>query len=350
MDIDIDRLSIHVEVKHRKWKLMLHRKILISILQRLGYHGTLYISAVHEKVFKITISSCNDRFSQISCDVQSAFFIIHLKKVCRDIPAVNIIDHVFEFPVPCRTQLFLVIALKVECHFRMGQGEMYEQILHVSRLSDGSLQKFPSGRHIVKKLMHKEGCTVGRARLLKRNFPASLDDILCPELIICFFGNEFCPRHSSNTGECLSAESQGTDVQKIFYISYFARRVTQERALHFIMGNTASVVCNTDKINPAVLDLYSHRSRASVDRVLHQFFNDRRRAFDHFSCSDLIDCHLIQYLNMRHVCLLFLNNSSFFRKYRSAPARSPAVFQLILQPVYRIERINGRHISHIKIL
>ena len=84
--------------------------------------------------FKVPVSSCDHRFSEISCDAQSAFFIINFQKICSHIASVYIINNVFELPVPGCPKLLLPVTLKLKRHLRMGQRQMHEQILHMSCL------------------------------------------------------------------------------------------------------------------------------------------------------------------------------------------------------------------------
>ena len=139
MNIDIDLLSVHVKMEYCKRKFMLHCKIPVCIFQRLRDHRTFYITPVYKKVLKVTVSSCDHRFSQISCDPQAPFFIVYIQKISRHIAAIYIIYYVFELSAPRSAQFLLSVIQKNECDLRMGKCQMHEQILHVSGLRHRSL-------------------------------------------------------------------------------------------------------------------------------------------------------------------------------------------------------------------
>ena len=175
--------------------------------------------------------------------------------------------------------------------------------------------------------MNEKCRSVRSARLLEGYFLSSLDHIFCTGFGVLLFCNKFCLRDSGNTRESFPPESKRTDTQEVLHIPDLACGVAQESASHLIMGNPASVIRDADKINPSVFDLYGYRRRPRVDGVLHQFFYNGRRAFNHFPCRDLIDCYLIQYLNVRHILLLFFLCVSFslctcpiYRSVRHLPA------------------------------
>ena len=63
VNIYVNKIPFYLEMKNSKRKFMLHRKIFISVFQRLRKHRTFYITAVHKEIFKIPVSSGDDRFT-----------------------------------------------------------------------------------------------------------------------------------------------------------------------------------------------------------------------------------------------------------------------------------------------
>ena len=57
--------------------------------------------------------------------------------------------------------------------------------------------------------------------------------------------------------------------------------------------NACSVVCNTDQLLSAVCDLHRDRRGSCVNGIFHQLFYNRRGAFHHFSCCDLVNGILV---------------------------------------------------------
>ena len=93
-------------------------------------------------------------------------------------------------------------------------------------------------------------------------------------------------------------------MHQILYTAYFTCGMAQKGAPHLIVWNAAAIVCHADEVNASVPDLYCHGICSCIDSIFHKFFYDRSRALYHLARRDLIDRHLIQYLNMGHINLL----------------------------------------------
>ena len=182
----------------------------------------------------------------------------------------------------------------------------------MSCLCHGRFQEFPSCRHIIEKLMDQERSPVGGSGLFDRDLFSSLDHIAGPQFCICSLCDHLCSGHRSDTGERLAAEPQRCDMRQVLHTLDLARGMAQKGAADFRSRNPAAVVHDPDQRDPAVFDLHLHRSGACVDGILHQFFHNGGRAFYHFTGSDLIDRDLVKYLNMGHICLLFMYYHLFF--------------------------------------
>ena len=98
-----------MKMQNCKWKLVLHYKITISIFHGFGDHCTFDIAAVYEEIFKVTISTCDDRLAEKTCDMDTIFLIIDLNQVSRYVTAIDIVDHIFQFSISGSTQFFLSV-------------------------------------------------------------------------------------------------------------------------------------------------------------------------------------------------------------------------------------------------
>ena len=139
MDVDVDLLSVHMEMKHGKRKFMLHRKVPVCIFQGLGYHRTFYITPVYKKVLKVAVSSGDHGLSEISGNPQSTFFIIDIQKIGGYIPSVYVINYIFELSASRSAKFLLSVIQKDKCHFRMRKRQMHKKVLDMSRLRHRSL-------------------------------------------------------------------------------------------------------------------------------------------------------------------------------------------------------------------
>ena len=150
MHIDIYIFSTQMKMQNCKWKLVLHHKITISVFHGFGDHCTFDITAVYEEIFKVAISTCDDRLAEKTCDMDTIFLIIDLNQVSCHITAIDIVDHIFQFSISGSTQFFLSVIQKLKSNFRMRQGKVHQEILHMSGFCHWRFQKFSSRRNIVK--------------------------------------------------------------------------------------------------------------------------------------------------------------------------------------------------------
>ena len=121
----VDKGIAQMKMQNCKWKLVLHHKITISVFHGFGDHCTFDITAVYEEIFKVTISTCDDRLAEKTCDMDTIFLIIDLNQVSCHITAIDIVDHIFQFSISGSTQFFLSVIQKLKSNFRMRQGKVH---------------------------------------------------------------------------------------------------------------------------------------------------------------------------------------------------------------------------------
>ena len=97
MYIDIHIRTFDLNVKTGKRIFMLHHKRMISIFHCFCHDLTLYISSIDIIIFKITVSTGNYGFPDKSFEMKIFVFMIDFQKTGGDIPAIDMIDHIF-FP------------------------------------------------------------------------------------------------------------------------------------------------------------------------------------------------------------------------------------------------------------
>ena len=73
---------------------MLHGKILVGVFNSLRYNMIFNISAVDKIVFKVPVSAGDDRLSEKTGDLYPFRLEAGLQQVGRNLPAVNVIDHI----------------------------------------------------------------------------------------------------------------------------------------------------------------------------------------------------------------------------------------------------------------
>ena len=101
-------------------------------------------------------------------------------------------------------------------------------------------------------------------------------------------GADFEPRHRGDRGQRLAAEAEGGDLHEVA-VGNFRCRVPFDGKGEIGFVQPMPVVDDPDEPSPAGLDRDLDRFRASVERVLDQFLDRRRRPLDHLARGDAVD-------------------------------------------------------------
>ena len=301
MDIYIHRRAVDGDVEHYKGILVLHGEILVSVLNGLVDHLVFDVSSVDKIGLKVPVPSGDQRRSQISGDVDPLFLMVYLQKVGRDLPPVDMVDHILQVSVAGGVEPGLAVIDKLERDLRVGQSQPGHKVADMACLCHWRLQEFTPGRGVVEKLAHQEGGAVSGPGILHALFLSSRDPVDSAECLRLCLGDQFHLGHCRNAGKSFSPEPQGSDVGKVLRCTDLAGGMAQKSRRHLGFLNSATVVGNTDVRDPAFFDLCRHRRGACVDGILHQFLHNGGRALDHLAGGDLVYGYLIQYLNLVHM-------------------------------------------------
>ena len=157
------------------------------------YDGTFHVTPVYEKSFKISVSPRDDRPSNEAADTESIFFKIHFQQAGRHFPAINAVNDLVKPATARRAQLFLPVADKAERDVWMRQGQPHQQVLYMSGLGHGGLQKLPARRHVIKQLADDERRPVRHRGLFQGMFLSSLYHVTRTRHGVPRLGQQFHP-------------------------------------------------------------------------------------------------------------------------------------------------------------
>jgi hypothetical protein len=159
----------------------------------------------------------------------------------------------------------------------------------VSELSRRSLDEFPTGRRVIKKIADLDGgADVPRGRLRIGNEPAAIEDFVSG-VIAGAPGENSGLRNGSDAGQRFAAESHRGDAEQIIVVDQFAGGMGSERQRQFARRDPPAVVNDADQLPPAVGDLNQNLRRPRVDGVLDQLLGNGSRPLDHLAGGDAID-------------------------------------------------------------
>jgi len=96
-------------------------------------------------------------------------------------------------------------------------------------------------------------------------------------------------RDRGDAGQRLAAKAQRADLRQLARVAQLAGRVAHDRQQQVVGMDALAVVTHRDKPEPALLELNIDAARASVDRVVDQLLDHRRRPLDDLARGDLVD-------------------------------------------------------------
>ena len=127
MYIYVQIISLHLDMKRNKGKLMLHEKSLIGILDSLCNDPVFYKTSVNIVILKSTVASGNLRFSHKTLNLHEIILVGYFKKCFGNISSIYIINHIFYIVITGCVKLHLFILDIFKRNLRMGQCQLLHQ-------------------------------------------------------------------------------------------------------------------------------------------------------------------------------------------------------------------------------
>ena len=242
MDVDVHLFPVHLEQERRERIPVLHHKGFIGVLNGLGDGRILHVAAIDKIILVIAVTPGNHRFADVAGHGHTAALPVHRQQLGGHLPAVDIVNDILQVGVARRLQLRLMVGNEFKGNVRMGKSQPLHEGTDVSRLRHGGLQKFPSGRYIIKQVADEEGGSFRCADLFQALFLPALNAVADAGVAVCRLGDELHLSHRGNTGKCLASKPQGRNMGKIFYFADLAGGMAQKRIRHLVGRNPAAIV------------------------------------------------------------------------------------------------------------
>ena len=134
MNVHIDILRLHREVQQRERVFMLHHIALVPILDRFGDESAPDIAPVDKIILKIPVSPGDHRLSDKSRHLDIALLGVYGQKIGCDLPPVDRVDDVLQVVVSRGVETALVVHDEPDRDLRVGQGDLFHEIRHMSAL------------------------------------------------------------------------------------------------------------------------------------------------------------------------------------------------------------------------
>ena len=292
MRIDVDRRRIDIEIQEIRRKSPVEQDVLVSEPYRAREQFVAYEPAIQVDELHIRLAARERGQAEPPRETEVLGLVAQFEHVRRELLAADPRDPQQPFRRrPRRRQRpdGLAVVHERERDLEARQREPLEHAQHVLELGLLRAQELAPRRHVVKELAHLDA----RARRVRRGRGgrcrrgARLDH---PAAILAARPRgDREPRYRRDRGQRLAAEPQTPYALEILERGDLAGRMPFECETDFVRGNAAAVVADPDQRRAAMIELDLDARRVRVERVLHEFLDDRRRPLDDLAGGDLTD-------------------------------------------------------------
>ncbi|MPN35300.1 hypothetical protein SDC9_182797 [bioreactor metagenome] len=156
------------------------------------------------------------------------------------------------------------------------------------RFGGVAFQEFPARRGVEKKVADADRSPCGSAA--RRGFEqfSAFDGYLRPFELVRRPGGQRQAADRGDGRQRLPPEAEGHDVFDALFVEQLACAVRLQAEERVVGVHAAAVVGDGDQAGPGALDFDADPFCSRIDRVLHQFFNYRCGALDHFARGDAV--------------------------------------------------------------
>ena len=134
MHIHIQKPAVDREMQRRERIFMLHHKSPIAFLDTPGNHIAFDVSSIDKIILKAPVSPGDHRLSDKACDPYRTLDRVDLRQIGRDLPPIDMVNHILQVMIARGVQLRLSVVDKLEGNIRMGQSQTLHQIADIPRL------------------------------------------------------------------------------------------------------------------------------------------------------------------------------------------------------------------------
>ena len=224
--------------------------------------------------------------------------VVYFHKVPAELPAQHRVGRAPQLTVTGGDVLQFAFPDEFDAHLRVAEGHMGDRVGHEGALAGVLFEELHAGRSVVEQILHPDGGAHGTgARLTGELFPA-LDAVHRGKFVLLSAGGQLHPGHTGNGGQCLAAEAQCMDADKVVRRLDLAGGVSDESSGNVFGFNAGAVVADLDQLHTAGLNAHGDLAGTRVDGVFQQLLDNGRRTFNYLTGCDQLGGVLVQ--NMDH--------------------------------------------------
>ena len=177
---------------------------------------------------------------------------------------------------------------QLESHLGLGNGDLGDDVFHITALGSIFFEKFCPGRHIKEQVADDHGGAHRTAGLTIAGLFAALDGDLHALGIVPGASEQIHSCHRRNGGQCLTTEAQGTNGVQVGLGTHLGGGMAQKGGAHVLGQDALAVIGDPEIGDAAVLDLHRNALGTGIHGVFHQFLDHRAGTFHHLAGGDQV--------------------------------------------------------------
>ncbi len=298
MHVDVDVPRIQREPQRVGGLALVMQHVAVGFAQRVREHPVAHEAAVDEHVLAGHLRRVR-RLHREAGDRERSGLGFHRRPALHERVAEQRRD---ARPPPVRLQPVHhpAVVLQREPDVRVRERQAAERLVAVTPFGAFGAQEFPSRRRVEVELLHRHRRACGNRRGRRHADIAAVD--LDPPRVggAGRARGEREARHRGDRRQRLAAKAQRGDRLEVVRGRELRGRVPLDREQQVLADDALAVVGDADAADAAALEVDVDLCGTRVERVLQQFLQRRRRAFDDLARGDLVDQVVGQRSDVRH--------------------------------------------------
>ena len=226
--------------------------------------------------------------------------IAQFAQMRENLSTIYAVNRIAQASIACTLKDRFPILLQLKGNIRPCHQHSGNIVADICSFRPCAFDKLQPGRHIKEQVLHLDRRSLRRSRgPLFVHVPAT-DAKECPRFLVRSSRSERYMRNGGDRCKRFPAEAQRFDMGQIIRRTDFARCMAQKSNFCILCGNSAAVIHNADILQSSAFCFDRNGTRSGINGVFDKLLNDRSRALNHLSRSDLVCRILTQYLDSFH--------------------------------------------------
>ncbi|MCW0466650.1 hypothetical protein NB705_003723 [Xanthomonas sacchari] len=273
----------------------MEQHIAVGHLHRMSDTAIAHRTAVDVEVLLVGAGARVMRLRDPAMQAQAGTAVVHAQRLLCEVFAQGLAQarvrvQIARLVAPRR----LAVVRDAQLHVGARQRQRTQPLLDVAQFGAFGAQELAPRRHVVEQLADLDQ---GARRQCARLHLADLAAFDLQRCAVFVSGSARGQGEAADRGDRrqrFAAKPERAHRFQVVQRGDLAGRVPRDGQRQFLGRDAATVVADADQAHAAFFQIDVDAVRTGVQRVLHQFLDDRGRTLDHFAGGDLVDQDLGQ--------------------------------------------------------